>query len=202
MDVRPPAGTAPAPTVVWSAPLRALHWTLAASVIASFATHEGGGRAHEILGYVALGAAALRIVAGFAGGPGWRFAGFVRGLRDTLAYAKRVASRCEPRYLGHNPLGGWMIVALLAMSVAASLSGWLYTTDAYWGVEWVEALHGVLGDALVPLFALHVAGVIVASLRHRESLVGAMIHGRKRPAGPQDVALPAGRPEADRRSGR
>ena len=81
-----------------------------------------------------------------------------------------------------------MIVALLAFTIAASVSGWLYTTDAYWGVEWVEALHGALGDALVPLFVLHVAGVILASIRHRESLVGAMIHGRKPSVRPGDVA--------------
>ena len=174
--------------IVWGVPLRALHWTLAGSVIASFATHEGGGRAHEILGYVALAAAALRVALGLAGGPGWRFAGFVRGWRPTLAYARLVVARREPRHLGHNPLGGWMIVALLAATLAACLSGWLYTTDAYWGVEWVEALHGALGDALVPLFALHVAGVILASIRHRESLVGAMIHGRKPSVRPGDVA--------------
>lgn len=190
MDARPPAGTATAPAVVWSGSLRVLHWTLAASVIASFATHEGGGRAHEILGYIALGAAALRVVAGVAGGPRWRFGGFVRGPSDTLAYAKLVVARREPRYLGHNPLGGWMIVALLGATIAASLSGWLYTTDAYWGVEWVEELHGALGDALVPLFVLHVSGVVFASVRHRESLVGAMIHGRKRATGPGDVPPP------------
>ena len=54
---------------VWSPALRLLHWTIAGTVIASFATHEGGGRAHEILGYVALAAAALRVALGFAGGP-------------------------------------------------------------------------------------------------------------------------------------
>ena len=172
---------------VWSPALRLLHWTIAGTVIASFATHEGGGRAHEILGYVALAAAALRVALGFAGGPGWRFAGFVRGWRTTLGYARLVLARREPRHLGHNPLGGWMIVALLAFTIAASVSGWLYTTDAYWGVEWVEETHGALGDALVPLFLLHVTGVVFASIRHRESLIGAMIHGRKRAAASGDI---------------
>jgi hypothetical protein len=67
-------------------------------------------------------------------------------------------------------------------------SGWLYTTDAYWGVEWVGDLHDALSDALIGLAALHVGGVIFTSWRQRENLVAAMVHGRKRPAGERDVA--------------
>ena len=87
------------------------------------------------------------------------------------------------RHLGHNPLGGWMIVLLLIVIALVGLSGWLYTTDRYWGVEWVGELHEALADALLVLIALHVGGVALASYRHRENLFAAMLHGRKRPAG-------------------
>ena len=89
-------------------------------------------------------------------------------------------ARREPRYLGHNPLGGWMIVALLLMVGLVGASGWLYTTDRFWGVAWVEELHEQLSNLLLILVALHVAGVLYASYRHRENLIAAMIHGRKR----------------------
>jgi len=90
-------------------------------------------------------------------------------------------TRTGGRFIGHNPLGGWMIVALLIIIAAAGLSGWLYTTDAYWGVKWVADLHEALSDILLGLVALHLGGVALASFRHRENLVAAMLHGRKRP---------------------
>ena len=59
------------------------------------------------------------------------------------------------------------------------MTGWLYTTDRFWGVEWVGELHEGLAEALLVLIALHVAGVAFASWRHHENLVAAMLHGRK-----------------------
>jgi cytochrome b len=58
-------------------------------------------------------------------------------------------------------------------------TGWLYTTDRYWGVEWVETLHGSLTDLLIVLVVLHIAGVAYTSWHHRENLVAAMLHGSK-----------------------
>ena len=81
--------------------------------------------------------------------------------------------------MGHNPLGGWMVLALLADAIATGLTGWLYTTDRFWGVAWLETLHGALGEALLPLLLLHVAGVIFTSRRQGDNLVAAMLHGRK-----------------------
>ena len=173
---------APAVTtrLVWSRSTRLLHWTLAVSMIASFVTHEGGGRWHEWTGYVALAAASLRVLLGFAGAGRWRFSSFVRGAADTLAYALAVVQRREAHYLGHNPLGGWMVVALLADAVAVGATGWLYVTDRFWGTAWLEDLHGALGHVLIPLFLLHVAGVVFTSVRQRENLAASMVHGRKR----------------------
>jgi cytochrome b len=172
---------------VWSIGVRFLHWTLALSMIGSFITHENGGALHENLGYVALAAASFRIILGFVASGYWRFSQFVRGFSTTLTYAKDVAHHRERRYLGHNPLGGWMVVALLTDAVATGFTGWLFTTDRFWGVKWVEELHGFLGEALLPLLFLHIAGAIFTSYRHRENLIGSMLHGRKPPAEAGDV---------------
>jgi cytochrome b len=171
---------------VWSPAVRTLHLLLAGSVLGAFFTHEGGGRWHEWLGYVALAAAVARLALGFwpahgqgRWGPHHRFDDCVRSPRHTWRYAQAVLARREPHHLGHNPLGAWMVVALLACTAAAGFSGWLYTTDRFWGVEWVETLHAVLGKAFVPLVVLHWLGVAHASWRHRENLVAAMVHGHK-----------------------
>ena len=72
-----------------------------------------------------------------------------------------------------------MILALIAATLVITLSGWLYTTDAYWGVEWVAELHDGATIVLIVLVVLHLAGVAFTSWRHRENLVGSLLHGRK-----------------------
>ena len=166
---------------VWDPLLRICHWSLVTAVTLAWLTHEGWGEWHEWLGYAALAVVGVRIPWGFLGPPESRFLNFVRPPGETLAYAKRVLAGNAERHLGHNPLGGWMIVALLANVLLVGLSGWLFTTERFWGAEWVEELHEALADSLLVLIALHLAGVIFTSLRHKENLAAAMLHGRKRP---------------------
>ncbi len=166
---------------VWDAAVRVLHWSLVLSVAAAWLTRHAAGRWHEWLGYGTLAIVAARIAWGFFGSKYARFADFVRSGGVTATYARDVLGRREARYLGHNPLGGWMVLALLAMVTLVGLTGWLYTTDRFWGVPWVEELHETLSDILFAFVALHIAGVVFTSVRHRENLVGAMLHGRKRP---------------------
>ena len=181
--------TEPLPSFkVWDPLVRAAHWLLAASIVAAWLTREGWGVWHEWIGYGTLFLAAGRMVWGWLGPCYARLSQFVHGPAATLRYARRVSRATEPRHVGHNPLGAWMILALLTVTGLTGLSGWIYTTDQYWGDERVEALHEALAIALLVLAALHVAGVITASLRHRENLVGAMIHGRKRPPAGDDIA--------------
>ena len=74
-----------------------------------------------------------------------------------------------------------MILALLAALVGLIVTGLLMTTDVYWGSKMLEEIHEGIANATLVLIALHVLGVIVASLEHSENLVVAMITGRKRP---------------------
>jgi cytochrome b len=165
---------------VWDPFVRIVHWLLAAAVLLAWATGEGWGRSHEWLGYAALALVAVRLPWGRFGPKHARFADFVYSPRHTLAYARSFLTATSPRYLGHNPLGGWMILGLLAAVAATAATGWLYTTDTFWGIEWVGELHHWCADILLALALLHVAGVAAACFRHRENLVAAMIHGYKR----------------------
>lgn len=165
---------------VWDPLVRIGHWGLVLAVATAWLTHEGPAVLHDNAGYLALAIVVVRVLWGFLGPARARFADFVRGPRATLAYARALLAGSEPRFLGHNPLGGWMILALLSTVALAGVSGWLLTTDRFWGSEPVEAVHAGAANLLLLLIALHVAGVIFASLRHRENLVLAMITGRKR----------------------
>ena len=174
---------------VWAAPLRLAHWVLAGSVLACLVLYEGG-RWHEWLGYTALGVSALRLLAGFWGPAAHspaRFARFLVGPASLWRYTRQVIAGREPRHLGHNPLGGWMVLALLLMALAAGGSGALYVTDRYWGDEHVMLLHALAGWGLLVLVPLHLAGVVFTSLRHRENLVRSMVDGRKQAPEPGDL---------------
>jgi len=177
----------PRPIAVWDPVVRILHWALAASIAAAWFTRHGGGVWHERIGYASLLIVALRVVWGWIGPRYARFGQFVRTPSTTLSYASRMLAQREPRYIGHNPLGGWMILLLLVAAALSGLSGWLYTTEAFWGAEWLENLHEALAIFLLVLVVLHVTGVVAASWRHRENLVAAMIHGRKRSPEGADV---------------
>ena len=166
---------------VWDLAVRVLHWSLVLSVAAAWLTRHSPGRWHEWLGYGTLAIVATRVVWGFVGFHHARFANFVRPASVTFAYARDVCGGREARFIGHNPLGGWMVVALLTMVVLVGFTGWLYTTDRFWGIAWVEELHETLSDVLFAFVALHILGVLFTSRKHRENLVAAMLHGRKRP---------------------
>ena len=85
-------------------------------------------------------------------------------------------------------LGGWMVLALMLCVIGLGVSGWLYTTDAFWGDESVEQVHRALAWALLGLVAVHVAGVLFTGWRHRENLVASMLDGDKRAPEGDDIA--------------
>lgn len=171
---------------VWDGFVRLFHWSLVGLIAGTWLTSDGPKLWHEAMGYVVAALIAARLVWGFTGPRHARFRDFVRGPRAVMAYLRALGANREPRYLGHNPAGGAMIVALLLSVALTALTGWLQTTDAFWGSAALEEIHEVLATLILVLAALHVAGVVVESLRHRENLVLSMLTGTKRPLAPED----------------
>jgi len=176
---------------VWDPLVRLLHWTLAGAVAACWVSGHWPpsdfDAVHHSAGYVAAAAVALRLAWGFAGGRHARLAQFVRGPRAVLAYARALRAGHVPRYIGHNPLGAWMVLALWSTAAALALSGWLYTTDWLWGDKWLSDLHAALAWLIAALVIGHLGGVAATSWRHRENLVAAMFTGLKRAREGSDI---------------
>lgn len=170
----------PATVKVWDPFVRVFHWSLATLFAVAYLTGDEIEKVHIAAGYTIAGLVGLRIVWGFIGPAHARFSNFVRSPRDVLTYLRDVALLRAPRYIGHNPAGGAMIVALLVMLIGTCTSGILLTTDAFWGAKWAEEVHEVFANLTVALIVFHVLGVLLASFEHRENLVKAMITGRKR----------------------
>jgi cytochrome b len=164
---------------VWDPLVRVLHWSLVLAVTLSWLGTFAIAGVHQGAGYVALAIVLLRLLWGAIGSHCARFTQFVRGPRATWAYLMAVLQRRERRHLGHNPLGACMVLALLANVAGLALSGWLYTTDRFWGDATVEAWHVALAWTLLALVLLHLAGVLFTCLRQRENLVAAMFSGDK-----------------------
>lgn len=165
---------------VWDPLVRIFHWSLAIAFFGAYLLGDDGGRLHQALGYTALGLVGFRLAWGFIGTRHARFASFVPSPSQFVRYLRDMAARREARHVGHNPAGAVMILALLAGIALTGLTGWMMTTDALWGAEWVEDVHETAAGATLTLVGLHVAGVIFTSWRHRENLVRAMFTGRKR----------------------
>ncbi len=175
---------------VWDPLVRVFHWSVVASVASSWFTADDFRAVHRGVGYAVLVLIALRVAWGLAGGRRAghaRFGSFVRGPGAVWRYARDVLTGRAPRYLGHNPLGGWMVLALMATLVAIGTTGWMMSLDRWWGEEWVQELHEMLADGLLVLAGLHVSGVVVTGIAHRENLVASMLTGRKRAPEAGDV---------------
>ena len=169
----------PATIKVWDLFVRVFHWSLASLFVLAYATGDEVEKIHTAAGYTIAALIALRIVWGFVGPRHARFANFVRSPREVFNYLRDAAQLRAPRYLGHNPAGGAMIIALLAFLSATCVTGFMMTTDAFWGAKWVEGAHEVVANLTVALIVFHVLGVLVASFEHGENLVKAMLTGQK-----------------------
>lgn len=173
---------------VWDPVVRLFHWSLVASFATAWFSANRSGDLHLWAGYAAGGLIALRLIWGMIGTRYARFASFARGPGRVLAYLRAILNGTEARHIGHNPAGGAMVLALMAGVAGLVVTGWMQGTDAYYGVDWVTHLHGLLANGVVALIVLHLAGVALASWRHRENLVRAMVTGRKRAPQGHDIA--------------
>lgn len=164
---------------VWDRFVRSYHWGQAALIAAAWLTADGLRLAHEWFGYTLAVLLAARVVWGLVGPRTARFSDFVRGPGAVMAYLRDLRAGRAPHYLGHNPAGGAMILALMASIAGTALTGWLMETDRFWGSSAVEGLHEGLATLMLVLVVVHLLGVVVESFRQRENLVAAMITGEK-----------------------
>jgi cytochrome b len=165
---------------VWDPFVRLFHWLLVLLFAAAYLTGDELDRAHELLGYAIIALLVARIVWGFVGSEHARFRDFVFAPSTALAYARDTLAGKARRYLGHNPLGGMMVLLLITGLLVTAWTGWWMTVAGE--SHLLEEVHEVAANGMLLLIALHVAGVLFSSIAHGENLVRGMITGLKRPA--------------------
>lgn len=164
---------------VWDPFVRIFHWTTVIVVLANFTVLDEDGLAHAWGGYLVFGLVLARIAWGFVGTKYARFSAF---WPTPAAIRRHVGSyfggRDEP-HISHNPLGALMVLNLLAVLLLLGITGFMMRDGGFGDAEWVEEAHEAIAYYGLVSIVLHVAGVIVETLRSGVNLVGAMFTGAK-----------------------
>ena len=161
-------------------PVRLFHWFTVTTFVLAYILADHYRTAHQWLGYTLGILLALRMVWGMVGSYYARFTTIGTSMLRLSHYLARLWRREETYSPVYNPLGALMVALMLLDLAAIVLSGHLLTTDRYWGDEAMSALHELTTQIMLVLIALHLLGVLHASLRQRQNLAKAMIDGYKR----------------------
>lgn len=166
-------------TLVWDVPTRMFHWLLVISFTGAFLTSESERYrdVHAMFGYTLLGLIVFRVLWGFIGTRYARFRSFLFTSKELFAYLASLRSGKPHHYVGHNPAGSLAIWLLLLLGFTSSVTGLLLYQEI--GGDLLEEPHEFLANTMLAVVGVHLAGVVVSSLIHRENLIRAMITGRK-----------------------
>jgi cytochrome b len=178
---------------VWDLPTRLFHWMLVLLLIAQWWTAEQSSTMdwHLWGGYAVLALVLFRLIWGIVGSETVRFSQFVRDPGAALEYFKALLRGETPHYLGHNPMGGWSIVAMLALLLIQTITGLFANDDIliegplYGWVskgmsDWLTTVHKFNFNVLLAMITVHLAAVFFYLLVKRENLIHPMLNGCKR----------------------
>lgn len=164
---------------VWDMPVRVFHWLMVISFVGAYITSESERwrLVHVTLGYTLGGLLVFRLLWGLVGTRYARFSSFVRGPLPVLRYVKSVLRGQPEHHIGHNPAGAVAIVLMMALGLVQLATGWATYNEV--GGEWLAELHEGAANTMVAVIAVHLLGVVSASVQHKENLARAMVTGRK-----------------------
>ena len=178
-------------TLIWDLPTRLFHWLLVAGIVFMWYSAEVSDSLmewHSTIGQALLVLMLFRIVWGFVGSDTARFSHFVRSPAAVLAYAKTVFSSKPSMHHGHNPLGGWMVVAIIVVVTLQAVTGLFASDDIMvegplYGLvsgdtsEKLTGLHHLLFNVLMLLIIMHVAAIVFYKYFKNSNLIPAIVFG-------------------------
>lgn len=176
--------------LIWDIPTRVFHWLIVLCFALAYLT--SGDDEWELLhitcGYSLFGLMLFRLLWGFVGSRHARFANFVKKPAAAIQYLKSLQGKsAQPEHhSGHNPAGAMAIVLLITVGLLTPIAGYIVFNG--WIGDWVVDVHAALGNILLGLVVVHLLGVIVGSIKHRENIVRAMFTGYKNAAAGEGIA--------------
>ncbi|MCP4411219.1 MAG: cytochrome b [Gammaproteobacteria bacterium] len=175
---------------VWDPFVRIFHWSLVFFFLLAYLTKDDWMIVHSYAGYTVALLVSFRLFWGVIGTRYSRFNNFLTSIKNVKVYLKQIFSGNAKHYLGHNPAGGLMIVILLICLILTTVSGMsLFATEghgpfattflSHWSEDILEEIHEFFANFTVFMIVIHVSGVLVSSLLHKENLIKSMITGKK-----------------------
>lgn len=176
---------------VWDLPIRLFHWAMVLCVVMLFVSvRQGWMQAHIFTGYLLAGLLVFRLCWAFVGTTYARLSGFNLSVGGFFRQLKNMIGGQAPHYAGHNPAGAVMVILMIVVLGLQIASGLFYSDDVFWfgpfffsAPDWVLSaaalLHPRLPGLIVLLVLTHILAVLYHTVRLKEPLVGAMLHGRK-----------------------
>ncbi|MDE2579271.1 MAG: cytochrome b/b6 domain-containing protein [Hyphomicrobiales bacterium] len=181
--------------LAWDGPTRAFKWTLVLLVLNAWVSDKFGAAVpawHKWNGYAVLTLIVFRVFWGFFGGTTARFATFVPSPRQAVAQLRALIAGRAPHYLGHNPVGALMVLALIGGLTLQGVTGLfsgdedrvviegpLARTVSDATVDYISRWHHKIFDALEILILAHIAANLIYQFVKREPLITAMVTGYK-----------------------
>jgi cytochrome b len=180
--------------LIWDWPTRMGHWLMATAFLVAYLTGESEEwrLVHVMAGGTLAGIVVFRLIWGLVGSRHARFASFLRSPKAAFNYLRGLFRGQPEHYAGHNPAAGWAITLLLGLGLAAAATGWPLYQEI--GGDWLEGAHEVVVNFMLAIVFVHLAGVLVGSLAHKENLPKAMVTGYK--LGSKEEEIRKGRPWA------
>ncbi|MCF8059929.1 MAG: cytochrome b/b6 domain-containing protein [Bacteriovoracaceae bacterium] len=164
-------------------PIRIFHWLFALLFVFSFSVAKFIDddsvlyAYHMLSGILMVSIVLLRIVWGFVGSRTARFSSFKLNPTDLISYFNSVISSRSKRYLGHNPASSYAALLMMAFVLGIGFSGLMMSLRIY--KHFFEEAHELLAHGLLITVIIHVVGVILHQLRHRDGLITSMLNGKK-----------------------
>lgn len=167
---------------VYDTPTRIFHWLFAGFFLTAFGITKIVDSEslvfsyHMLIGLTLFSLVLTRIVWGLIGSKHARFSGFALNPKDLFTYFNGILSGDKKRWAGHNPASSWAALLMIALSLGLGVTGFLMSTGQK---ETFEDIHELFANAFIITAILHVLGIILHTIRHKEMIGLSMINGKK-----------------------
>ncbi|MGX5915209.1 cytochrome b/b6 domain-containing protein [Aliidiomarina sp. Khilg15.8] len=170
-----------ATVIIWDRFVRSYHWVIAVAFALDYFVLEPGGDNHQIVGYIAVGLVAIRIIWAFIGPENARIRSFWPTSERFKRHFQHLRQRRIPADEGHNAVGGLLIIFFWLLFLTQGVTGFLMEeTNRFFGNASLRYIHALTADALFVGVLIHVSAVLIMGWWGRIQLIRPMITGKRR----------------------